>query len=321
MTEFFVPMVKAKTKRRLPAKPSKKPKRTRAKKAVAAVAPAPGAVAPLVWRSPVGTIEVRNARGEPERFVIDAHRYLGRGATGHVFVAAGPAGERVVIKMAISVGTNHEWRIRNEADAYAEVEGTPELPHFYGLGVDERGFPTLVVDFIDGQPLHSTDATRADPSLAVRIVGKVLNAVVALNDKGRSHRDLARPNILIQGDAPETLRVFDLGMAVKLAERFEYGGTPFYAPEQTAALPSEGRMNGDVYSVGAHLLELITGLEPRPENMELAWTLVPELTAAIGGKTVTLRQIIESALIADPAKRLQSAREMRRLLEPFMSLP
>ncbi len=314
-------MVKAKTKKK-----PQKPKRARPKKAavgatVVVPAPATVAAAPLLWRSPVGTIEVRNARGEPDRFVIDAYRYLGRGATGHAFVAAGPAGERVVIKMAISVGTNHEWRIRNEADAYAAIEGTPEFPHFYGLGVDERGFPTLVVDFIEGQPLRSTDATRADPSLAARIVGKVLNAVVALNEHGRSHRDLAPSNILIQGDAPETLRVFDLGMAVKFAERFEYGGTCFYAPEQTAALPSEGRMNGDVYSVGAHLLELITGLEPTPENMELALAGVPELRATVEGKKVTLRQIIESALLEDPAKRLQSAREMRHLLEPFMSLP
>ncbi len=106
-----------------------------------------------------------------------------------------------------------------------------------------------------------------DVPTAVRIVSVIARAVEYLHRQGVVHRDLKPSNILL--DAQGEPYVTDFGLAKILASDAQLtatdviAGTPSYmAPEQAAGLGREVGPAADVYSLGAILYELLTGMPP-----------------------------------------------------------
>jgi eukaryotic-like serine/threonine-protein kinase len=267
--------------------------------------------APLPVRARADSVIAPDHEGALTSYIIE--RSLGAGHAGATFLARNSAGARVVVKVAHAGGGIFDYRMQTEVAAYSKLNGSAQLPRYLGFGVDEQGRPALVTEFVEGVPIASTLATRANPDKAVRIAMQILRAVRALNAQGLRHADLCPGNILIVDDHSSSVKVIDLGMAAPLTAPYEWGGALYYAPEQTAAKPSQGRANGDVYSVGALLLELITGTRPTPE----ALVRVPKYEVVADGRTVRLADVIARALEADPAHRYRTSAEMIEALRPF----
>ncbi len=217
-------------------------------------------------------------------------------------------GERVAIKVA-RVGS--EDILRHESKVMTAVDGTEQIPRLHGLGkIQEEPTKTaMVMELVSGRQLTATELTRRDPTKAVRITMQILRALRRLHAAGYRHGDLHRNQVLIEDDRSASVKVLDLGFSWERNAPYPWGGPGYYAPEQTAKQPSLGRVNGDIYSAGAILLHLVTGLDPSQDVI----SHLPDLDRG----STRLRHVVARAMDPNPATRYQSAQEMLDALRPL----
>ena len=141
--------------------------------------------------------------------------------------------------------------------------------------------------------------------------GKLLNIV---------HRGVRASNILISFEGAVKLINFGVPPPAKLAEKLGKV-TPeqlaFMSPEQADGKALDAR--SDIFSVGATLYFAVVGEPPFEGKGPLAGRLTAprELNPAVPKQ---LEQLLLKALEAEPARRHQSAAEMRQALETFARL-
>jgi serine/threonine-protein kinase len=192
---------------------------------------------------------------------------------------------------------------------------------------EAKSRPYLVMEFLEGNSLAEVISKRKGLSEGEGIAYAVAicDALEYLHANGIVHRDLKPQNIMVCSDG--SLRLFDFGIArVEKARRLTFAGltptlgTPDYiSPEQVRG--KRGDYRSDVYSLGAILYEMVTGSTPFEGESpyvvmnarvtgdpEAPRKLKPELNPA-------LEEVILHALERDPAKRYQTAAEMKRELE------
>jgi serine/threonine-protein kinase len=144
----------------------------------------------------------------------------------------------------------------------------PYILHFEPTDPEKRSRPYIVMEYLEGQTLGQLmRAVRPLPiSDALRIAGRICEALHYMHDHDVIHRDLKPDNVMICSDG--SIRVMDFGIA-KLAtsRRLTFGGfqpamgTPDYmAPEQVKGKRGDART--DIYSLGAMLYEMVTGNPP-----------------------------------------------------------
>ncbi|MEO8459467.1 MAG: protein kinase [Dokdonella sp.] len=193
-------------------------------------------------------------------------RLLGSGGMGEVWL-----GERtddvveqlVAIKRVRVQSQDVRDRLLSERRLLARLEH-PNIARFIDAGVDERGSPWLVLEYVEGEAI--TDwCTRHALSLParLRLFTKVCAAVEHAHRHLIVHRDLKPANVLVNADGEPKL--LDFGIA-KLLDGSGDGNTvtaltPSYAaPEQ---LRGEAVSTAtDVYALGLLLYRLLAGSLP-----------------------------------------------------------
>ncbi len=195
---------------------------------------------------------------------------LGRGGMGVVYRArrADDVGRPVAIKVLGNwIDDAPARRLFDDERRILARLDHPHIARLLDAGTTDDGRPYFVMDYVDGLPLTAYVHERG---LAVaerlRLFIEVCSAVHYAHQNLVVHRDLKPGNILVTGDGVP--RLLDFGIA-RLLER-ESGAdaptltllrplTPEYAsPEQVRGLPVTTL--SDVYSLGALLYELLTGL-------------------------------------------------------------
>ncbi|MGA3007484.1 MAG: serine/threonine-protein kinase [Opitutaceae bacterium] len=225
--------------------------------------------------------------------------------------------------------------VESDLGGYERFQREQEI----GLGLDHpsilkfipvegaKSRPYLVMEFLEGETLSERMA-RIKPmpeSEAARIVSGVCDALDYLYRRGIVHRDLKPQNIILCRDG--SLRLIDFGLARSAKSRrltfaglTSVMGTPDYiAPEQVKG--KRGDHQSDVYSLGAILYEMVTGVPPfEGENpyviMNARLTGDPQAPRALNPRlTPVMEEIILHAMERSPSQRYLSALVMKRELD------
>jgi serine/threonine-protein kinase len=271
---------------------------------------------------------------------------IGQGGMGTVFEAVHTGtGARVAIKLIVSNDIKEEVFIRFQREARAA--GTVDSHHIvkiFDMGTDERsGSPYMVMERLVGEDLSQLMRRVGPlaPEVAVSIIAQAALGLAKAHEAGVVHRDVKPANLFLHdgGDTGEIIvKILDFGIAKVLMDamqRAEEGGltrtgsmlgSPHYmSPEQAQGLRNIDRRS-DIWSLGVVLYKMLTGQTPHAHLQTLGQVIlaicstparpVQELAPWVPPEVA---MIVHKALQPDPALRWQSAYEMYRAMEPYVT--
>lgn len=172
------------------------------------------------------------------------------------------------------------------------------------------GRPYLALELAPGEDLRHVMPPAKGPPIAQRralsIIRATCDAAQHLHTYGWVHGDICPANLIANEDR---LTLVDLGVAKKLGQAGSVRGTHAYmAPEQVRG--EAWTAATDVFAIGVVLWELVAGkrlFHRGPPWLTMA-AVVEEAVPALPDPV--LDNIVQAALIKDPAKRIPTAREL-----------
>lgn len=195
----------------------------------------------------------------------------------------------------------------------------PSFPRIVDI-LEEENTIYVVMDYVEGESLESTVklSGRQSEDDVIDWAIQLCDALEYLHTRKPPivHRDIKPANIIRQPEPINSIKVLDLGIAKELVEKDAEGtkciGTPGYAsPEQSIpGMKLDGR--SDIYSIGATMHHLLTGMDPR---RNVGFKRLRLVTGRVSSKTEGLEYIIEKCLKQDANLRYQSCAELRHDLE------
>jgi serine/threonine protein kinase len=267
-------------------------------------------------------------KGQPERLgkyeIVDR---LGQGAMGVVYKAHDPFLERdVALKVMLPrVAQDPEGKIRFEREAKAIARMVhPHVVTVFDLGYHTDGSPFIAMELLDGEDLQH--AVRHGSPLAlgrkIEIALQVLAGLGRAHAAGVVHRDIKPANVFLTREG--NVKIMDFGIAFTKSKDTSTStavGTPDYmSPEQV----SGGRVDerSDLFSVGAMLLELVSGRRPfHGETIPTIFYKIaheePKIELPEGPEYEALAPILRKALVKEAAERYQTAVAFAEALEAY----
>jgi serine/threonine protein kinase len=251
----------------------------------------------------------------------EVKQLLGKGATGSVYLAVDPFGQReVAIKVLEKLSKDPEEARRqlrffqNEA-ALAGKLRHPHIVSILDAGLEDvsAGEPLryLVMEVVDGPALtkYCEAGALLDPMSTIEIGYKCCKALEFANTLGVVHRDMKPANILTRGEME--IKVADFG-AAQLARsdvtQVSGVGSPAYmSPEQLRGEEIDFRT--DMFSLGGVLYHLMTGA--RPFDGATTYQLVDNILNEVPRRPSQQRSAVPAALDDVVMRALGKTRDER----------
>jgi hypothetical protein len=249
---------------------------------------------------------------------------LGGGGMGIVYAARDTRlGRRVALKFLPprwSQDESAKQRFIREAQA-ASATDHRNICTIHDIETAADGQLFIVMAHYDGQTVK--ERLEAGPLAvddAVEIAAQVAEGLAKAHAQGVVHRDIKPGNLILTEDG---VKILDFGLA-KLAEeslRLTLEGTTigtvaYMSPEQSRGDEADPR--SDIWALGVVLYEMLTGRPPfRGTHAEAISYAIrheapPPLGTAVREIPEALETLVFRALDKDPAKRIQTARELAR---------
>jgi serine/threonine-protein kinase len=194
---------------------------------------------------------------------------VGSGAVATIYLAEGPKGERVALKVVSGDrpgGSKACDELNREYKILSKLEH-PGIPRAYGLQRVNGGL-VMIRDFCSGTSLRNL--MRSEPGRVSRMIPDILERsggmLQHMHDRGIVHRDFKPENLIVDEEG----EVFLVDMALAWRRRLLLGkpslaGTPAYlAPELLGGKPPSPA--SDTYSYAATAYELLSGRPPYQGN-------------------------------------------------------
>ena len=312
---------------------------------------------PLQASLPLASYKLKEAGFRIGHYSIQ--RAIGSGGFGVVYLAQDLQLDRpVALKVPrpeVLVNSDKLRRFRSEATLAAKLHH-PLIVLVYEANLNSST-PYIASAFCDGpnlmQWLEQNDTRQVASEAAARLVAEVAAAVSYAHQQGIVHRDLKPANIMLvpdvekvkqtdatdssQADAENTLdqfspRVTDFGLArleqqaVRETTSSLLLGSPSYmSPEQAEGRLDEVGPHSDIFSLGAVLYELLTGVAPfeaesYPDVLQRLRDDVPvSIVKQRPDVPRDLETICLKCLEKLPADRFQSADELANELTRFVA--
>jgi serine/threonine-protein kinase len=261
----------------------------------------------------------------------DVEREIGKGGNARIFLARGPDGQPVALKilhpeLLVSVAAD---RFLREIKLASQLDH-PHIAHLLDSG--ERDWLVYyVMTFVEGATLREIMSQRSRLSVpdVLRIADDLLDALEHAHGKGIIHRDVKPENVVI---SPHGAVLLDFGIARAVwasgSDRLTRSGiavgtSTYMSPEQITAL-QEIDLRSDLYSLACVLFEALAGRPPfehRNEAVVLQMHLTqaaPDLRTLRPDIPAELATGIGRALAKTPVERWQTAAAMRDALAAAM---
>ena len=280
--------------------------------------PAPASGGAVSWRPP-SLEEMQDLLPQYEFISL-----IGHGGMGAVYKATQISLDRPVAVKVLPPGVDDgemgfTERFKVEARMMAKMNH-PGIVSVHDFGIAGGHLLFIVMEFVDGTDVAKMIAAqiKLEPGHALAITAHVCDALRYAHERHVVHGDIKPANVLIGMDGQ--VKVADFGLA-RFHEAGQAGGetgtgitlgTPDYvAPEvMTAGATVDGR--ADLYAVGVMLYNMLTGEVPRG---------VFQLPSVKIGCDPRMDVIICKAMEQDPARRYQTALEIRQDLDLIFAVP
>ncbi len=257
---------------------------------------------------------------------------IARGGMGVVYRATQIGLDRAVAVKLISSGIlaseEERKRFRIEAEAAAQLDH-PGIISIHEIGT-WNGHEYFSMTLVDGPTLQQfVEEQTHDDHRAAELVRDVARAVAYAHRAGIVHRDLKPANILVNHEGRAL--VTDFGLAkwnregTLLTRTGQVLGTPNYMSPEQASGRTEAGMASDVYSLGAILYAMVTGVPPH-EGVHAAEVIRSVLQDDPSPPrkfrprmSRDLENICLKAIRYEPELRYQSADDLADDLDRFLS--
>jgi len=262
----------------------------------------------------------------------EVESFLGKGSIGKVYLARHRRiGRRVALK-TVHLEQKFEddedrsefyKRLQREAELCGAIQH-PNVVTLYDVGYEDDRVTYLATEYVDGESLLARlRRTRPLPlDEALNIAIDLLRGLAYAHAKGIIHRDIKPANILLTSEGHA--KIADFGIARPLhssltATRSLVGTPNYMSPEQVRTTPVSTR--SDLFSAGAVLHEMLTGLKPfgAPELSAILYNVVnlvpPRVSETNPHVPEAIARVVAKLLEKKPEHRYATADEALADLE------
>lgn len=209
-------------------------------------------------------------------------------------------------------------RFLMEAQSIAQFGKAKDIVNVYDF-FEGNNTAYIIMEYIDGVLMkdYLEKQGRLDGDVALNIIAPVIEAVKKIHAKGIIHRDISPDNVFISGE--DSIKVFDFGAAQlndssagMAAEKVIKVG--YSAPEQYRDNSKQGYFT-DIYSVGAILYQMLTGIKPT-ESTEREFKDDLKSPAELGVRIEpNIDRAVMEAMAVKPELRFQSIQQFEDALQ------
>jgi serine/threonine protein kinase len=203
---------------------------------------------------------------------------IGAGGMGFVYLAEQqyPVRRQVALKI-IKQGMDSERviaRFEAERQALAMMDH-PNIAKVFDANTTDSGRPYFVMELVKGVPVtRYCDSNRLTVRERLELFVPVCQAIQHAHQKGIIHRDIKPSNVLVAiYDGKPVPKVIDFGIAKATGQNLTdetmftqvgavIGTLEYMSPEQAESSSLDIDTRSDIYSLGALLYELLTGVTP-----------------------------------------------------------